>query len=88
MINGEFGVLEHSFRRIHLGSSAASVEFDGDPLDAALTSFKTVAYGGTALDSAAARSLLAAVGLTDVVHMPTPPGAPALTAGRRPSPTS
>jgi len=60
--------------------------FSGDPLDDAVSRFKTVAYGGTALDDDEAAALLRDAGLDDVRNVPTPPGAPALTAGRRPLP--
>jgi SAM-dependent methyltransferase len=56
----------------------------GDPLDVALTRFKTVSYGGTPLSDAQAQSLLHEAGLVDVATMPTPEGAPAITVGRRP----
>jgi SAM-dependent methyltransferase len=59
--------------------------FTGDPLDDAVSRFKTVAYGGTALDDAEAATLLRDAGLEDVRTVPTPPGAPALTVGRRPA---
>jgi predicted O-methyltransferase YrrM len=58
-------------------------KFGGDPVDDALTRFKTLAYGGAALDDAAASDLLGGAGWVDIVHLPTPPGAPALTLGRR-----
>lgn len=58
----------------------------GDPLRDAIDRFKTVAYGGTALDEDQAAQLLRDAGLTDVRTVPTPPGAPAITAGRRPRP--
>ncbi len=61
-------------------------KFAGDPLEDALTGFKTVAYGGTPLDDEQAQTLLREVGLTEVSTMPTPPGAPAITVGRRPFP--
>jgi hypothetical protein len=59
-------------------------KFTGDPLDDAITRFKTVAYGGTSLDDEEAGKLLLGAGLTDVRSVPTPPGAPAITVGRRP----
>jgi SAM-dependent methyltransferase len=59
--------------------------FTGDPLDDAVNRFKTVAYGGTALDDAQAAALLGEAGFEDVRTVPTPPGAPALTVGRRPA---
>ncbi len=58
-------------------------KFAGDGFDDALTSFKTVAYGGTALDDERAQQLLREVGLTAVATMPTPSGSPAVTVGRK-----
>jgi hypothetical protein len=55
----------------------------GDPLDVALTRFKTVGYGGTPLSDAQAQALLLESGLVDVTTVPTPEGAPAITVGRR-----
>ncbi len=57
-----------------------------DPLDSALTRFKTVSYGGTALSDEQAQELVAASGLVDVATVPTPVGAPAITIGRRTPP--
>lgn len=54
-------------------------------MDAVVTRFKTVAYGGTPLTDGEAEALLASIGLVDVHHLLTPPGAPALAVGRRPS---
>jgi hypothetical protein len=59
-------------------------KFTNEPVQDALTRFKTVAYGGTALDNDQAQSLLRDAGLSDVTTMPTPDGAPALTVGRKP----
>jgi hypothetical protein len=59
-------------------------KFDEDPLDNALTRFKTVCYGGTALDDGQAQALLLETGLVEVMTVPTPPGSPAITVGRRP----
>lgn len=56
-------------------------------MDAAVTRFKTVAYGGTPLNDGEAEALLVSVGLVDVHHLLTPPGAPALAVGRSPSQT-
>jgi hypothetical protein len=58
--------------------------FGGDPLDDAVSRFKTVVYGGTALDEKQAQELLTDAGLTEVFTLPTPPGVPALTYGRKP----
>lgn len=60
-------------------------KFGGDPVEDAVGRFKTVAWGGTALDDEEAARLLSEAGFEDVRTMPTPPGAPALTAGRRPT---
>jgi SAM-dependent methyltransferase len=60
-------------------------KFAGDPLDDALTRFKTVIYGGTPLDDGQAHALLTSAGFADVFTMPTPPGAPAITVGRKPA---
>lgn len=59
-------------------------KFAGDPLDIAITRFRTVAYGGTALDDDEAAGLLRDAGFGDVRSVPTPPGAPGITVGRRP----
>jgi SAM-dependent methyltransferase len=58
-------------------------KFAGDPLDDALTRFKTVSYGGTPLSNEQAQTLLRDAGLVDVTTVPTPMGAPAITVGRR-----
>jgi len=58
--------------------------FGGNPLEHALTRFKTTVYGGTALDDENAYLLCSAAGLVEVRTTPTPPGAPAITVGRRP----
>jgi SAM-dependent methyltransferase len=56
---------------------------DGTDLQNAITRFKTTAYGGTTLDGPSARDLLSEHNLTAVQTVPTPPGAPSLTVGRR-----
>jgi SAM-dependent methyltransferase len=56
----------------------------GDPLADAITRLKTSVYGGTALDDAQAAQRLTGAGLVAVTSVPTPPGAPALTCGRKP----
>jgi SAM-dependent methyltransferase len=56
---------------------------EGTDLDVAITRFKTVAYGGTALDGPSAVNLLDQHGLTSAQTVPTPPGAPRITVGRR-----
>ena len=58
-------------------------KFADDPLDDALTRFKTVSYGGTPLSNPQAQGLLAEAGLAEVTTVPTPAGAPAITVGRR-----
>jgi len=57
----------------------------GTPVEDAVTRLKTIAYGGTALDEAAACHLLRGAGLTSVRLMPTPAGAPAITIGQKPA---
>jgi predicted O-methyltransferase YrrM len=57
-----------------------------DSVDDALTRFKTVVYGGTALDSHQARTLLTEADLTNVMSLPTPLGAPGITLGQRITP--
>ncbi len=54
-----------------------------DPVDDAISRFKTVAYGGTALDDEQTQTLLRTAGFADVATIPTPPGAPAVTVGRK-----
>jgi SAM-dependent methyltransferase len=60
-------------------------KFGGNPAEDAVGRFKTVAFGGTALDDGQAAGLLREAGLEDVRSVPTPAGAPALTVGRRPA---
>jgi SAM-dependent methyltransferase len=60
-------------------------KFGRDPVADAVGRFKTVAWGGTALDDEEAAVLLREAGFEDVRNLPTPPGAPALTAARRPA---
>ncbi len=60
-------------------------KFGGTPAEDALTRLKTIAYGGTPLDEAAASQLLGDAGLTSVQPVPTPPGAPAITIGQKPA---
>ena len=55
----------------------------GSDLAAAITHFKTAIYGGTALDGPSAREVLTEHGLTSVQTVAVPPGAPAITAGRK-----
>jgi hypothetical protein len=49
----------------------------------ALTRFQTVAFGGTSMSDFEAEELLLAVGLEQVATLPTPPGAPGITVGRK-----
>lgn len=58
-------------------------KYGDDPLDDALNRFKTLAFGGTALDDGQAEQLLREAGYTDVGSLPTPPGAPGVTVGRK-----
>jgi hypothetical protein len=60
-------------------------KFADIPSENAITRFKTLAYGGTALDDEQAQRLLREAGLQDVTTAPTPPGAPGLTVGRKAS---
>ena len=60
-------------------------KFGGNAVEDALTRLKTLAYGGTALDEAAACHLLCSAGLTSVRPMPTPAGAPAIAIGQKPA---
>src|SRR5579859_2201535 len=60
-------------------------KFGGTPVQDALTRLKTLAYGGTSLDDAAACELLHRAGLTSVRLAPTPRGVPAITVGRKPA---
>jgi methylase of polypeptide subunit release factors len=60
-------------------------KFGGTPAEDALTRLKTLVYGGTPLDDAAACQLLRSAGLTSVRTMPTPSGAPAITIGQKPA---
>ncbi len=60
-------------------------KFGGTALEDALTRLKTCAFGGTALDDGGAHALCIGAGLVEVRTAPTPPGAPAITVGRRPA---
>ena len=53
-------------------------------LDTAIARLTIAAWGGTASTADDVRQVLTGVGLTDVTTIPTPPGVPAMTAGRRP----
>jgi hypothetical protein len=59
-------------------------KFDGG-LAGSLTKLQTVAFGGTILDDAAAHAMMSGASLDQVATLPTPPGAPAITIGRRPT---
>jgi SAM-dependent methyltransferase len=60
--------------------------FDGDQLAVAVTRWKTVRAGGTAISADEARTALETAGFAEFIALPTPPGAPALYAARRPLP--
>jgi hypothetical protein len=60
-------------------------KFAESPSDNAITRFKTVIYGGTALDDEQAQRLLREAGLQNVTTTPTPRGGPAITVGRKAS---
>jgi hypothetical protein len=53
-----------------------------DPADDAVNRFKTIAFGGTALDEAGARQLLREAGIADPFVLPTEPGSPSIMVGR------
>lgn len=56
---------------------------DGAPIDDALTRLQTIAYGGTPVDGETAVSLLTGAGLKEARTLPTPPGAPGISAALR-----
>jgi methylase of polypeptide subunit release factors len=58
-------------------------KYGSDRVDDAVNRFKTVAFGGTPLSDAEAEALLTEAGLSNVVHIPTPPGAPAIALAQR-----
>ena len=60
-------------------------KFAESPSENAITRFKTVIYGGTALDDEQAQQLLREAGLQNVTTTPTPRGGPAITVGRKAS---
>jgi protein-L-isoaspartate O-methyltransferase len=60
-------------------------KYGGTPAEDAVKRFKTIAYGGTALDDDQAQELLRNAQLGDVTTVPTPPGSPAFTLGRKAS---
>jgi len=61
-------------------------KFRGVPVEDAVSRFKTIAYGGTALDDGQAQQFLRDAQLLEVMTVPTPPGSPAVTLGRKASP--
>ena len=77
----------HTTRALVAGGwvMVAHGKFGANAIDDAVARFKTVAFGGTALDDQQAQDLLRQAGLTDVFTAPTPQGAPAITCGRRAS---
>jgi hypothetical protein len=62
----------------------AAGRFDGDALAVAVTRWRTLRSGGTALTFEDAQAALAGAGFAELMALPTPPGAPALYAGRKP----
>jgi predicted O-methyltransferase YrrM len=61
--------------------------YGGSEADDAVSRFKTVVYGGSALNDTEAAELLSSSGLVDVRTVPTPVGSPAITVGRKPTPS-
>jgi hypothetical protein len=61
-------------------------KYGGSAIDDAVGRFKTIAYGGTALDDNEAEGMLGSAGLVEVRTPPTPHGSPAITVGRKPPP--
>jgi len=61
----------------------AAGRFDGDPLAVAVTRWKTLRAGGTALAADDARAVLEAAGFVEFHALPVPPGSPSLYAARR-----
>ena len=59
-------------------------KYGGSAVNDAIGRFKTIAYGGTALNDEEAEGMLRSAGLVDVRTVPTPQGAPAITVGRKP----
>jgi methylase of polypeptide subunit release factors len=58
-------------------------KYGRDPLDDALSRFKTSVFGGTAVDDSEAQRLLRESGVAEVMTLATPSGAPGLTVGRK-----
>jgi hypothetical protein len=63
-------------------------KYGGSAVNDAMSRFKTIVYGGTALDDGQAEEMLRSAGLVEVRTVPTPEGAPAITVGRKPTATS
>lgn len=61
-------------------------KYGGSDVSDAVGRFKTIAYGGTALNDGEAEQMLKTAGLVDVRVVPTPQGNPAITVGRKPTP--
>jgi hypothetical protein len=59
-------------------------KYGGSAVNDAVGRFKTIAYGGTALDDGDAEQMLRSAGLDEVRTVPTPQGSPAITVGRKP----
>jgi hypothetical protein len=79
--------LRRVFAALRLGGwlVVGAGRFDGDALAVAVTYWRTLRSGGTPLTSDQAPGILADAGFVEVMEIPTPPGAPALYAARKPS---
>jgi hypothetical protein len=62
-------------------------KYGGSAVNDAVGRFKTIAYGGTALNDRQAEEMLRSANLIEVRTVPTPEGAPAITVGRKPPAT-
>ena len=62
-------------------------KYGGSAVNDAIGRFKTIAYGGTALNDGDADGMLRSAGLVEVRTVATPQGAPAITVGRKPPAT-
>ena len=62
-------------------------KYGGSVVNDAVGRFKTIVYGGAALDDVQAEEMLRSAGLVEVRTVPTPKGAPAITVGRKPMAT-
>ena len=62
-------------------------KYGGSAVNDAVSRFKTIVYGGTALDDGQAEEMLRSAGMVAVMTVPTPEGAPAITVGRKPTTT-